>query len=101
MLFTNVQLVFAQSSYNEIFSPLITLQNILKYLGAILLILSLIAQGIIIFFSDNIPDGIKKTMGKAVTGGCLIGGASAIASLIMPGSSMISMYNFLNEVFYA
>ena len=79
-------LLFAQSNYDEIFSPLITLQNILKYLGSIVLVLSLIAQGVVTFFGDNIPDMVKKTMGKIATGGIFISGASAIAGFILPTS---------------
>lgn len=81
-VFTNM--IFAAGNYDEIFSPLITLQNILKYLGSIILVLSLIAQGIITFFGDNIPEVVKKTMGKVATGGCFIGGAGAIAGFILP-----------------
>lgn len=80
--------LFAASNYDEIFSPLMNIQNILKYLGGIVLVISLIAQGVIMFFGDNIPEMVKKTIGKVATGGCFIGGASAIGGFILPASSI-------------
>ncbi len=76
----------AASGYDEIFSPLKEIQNILRYAGTIILVLALIAQGIVIFFSDNIPESVKKTVGKVAVGGIFIGGASAISGFILPNS---------------
>ena len=85
LLFVTIN-VFA-AGYDEIFEPLIKIQNVLKYLGTIVLVISLIGQGVITFFGDNIPEIVKKTLGKVLTGGCLIGGASAIAGFILPNTN--------------
>ena len=89
----------AASGYDEIFSPLKEIQNILRYAGTIILVLALIAQGIIIFFSDNIPESVKKTVGKVAVGGIFIGGASAISGFILPNSIALSLETL--EALYA
>ncbi len=91
--------LFAANGYDEIFAPLKEIQSILRYAGTIILVLALIAQGIVIFFSDNIPESVKKTVGKVAVGGIFIGGASAISSFILPGSVSAMMH--IAEAAYA
>ena len=84
--------IFAANNYDEIFKPLKTVQNILSYAGAAILVVSLIAQGIVMFFSDNMPALAKKAISKVAIGGIFIGGATAISGFILP--------NLNSSVFY-
>lgn len=78
--------------YAELFTSVITITEIARTLGIIVLTLSLVAQGIIIFFGNNISEVVKVTMGKVATGGCFIGGAVALAGFILgQGSSTQAM----------
>lgn len=77
--------VFAgdESKYAELFTSVNTITEIIKYLGIIVLTLSLIAQGVVTFFGNNMSEVVKATMGRVATGGCFIGGATAMAGFIL------------------
>ena len=49
----------------------------------VVLTLSLITEGVITFFGNNMSDIVKRTMGRVATGGCFIGGAAALAGFIL------------------
>ena len=77
--------VFAgdEGKYAELFTSVNTITEIIKYLGIIVLTLSLIAQGVVTFFGNNMSEVVKSTMGRVATGGCFIGGATAMAGFIL------------------
>lgn len=77
-------IVFADGSkYKELFKSVTTITDIAKYLGVVVLTLSLITEGVITFFGNNMSDIVKRTMGRVATGGCFIGGAAALAGFIL------------------
>lgn len=76
--------VFADDNkYSELFTSVNTITDIVKTLGVIVLTLSLIAQGVVTFFGNNMSEVVKSTMGRVATGGCFIGGATAMAGFIL------------------
>ena len=89
--------LFAAGNYDEIFKPLTTVQNILSYAGAAILVVSLIAQGIVMFFSDNMPALAKKAISKVAIGGIFIGGATAISGFILPNTNASVNIFYLEE----
>ena len=77
-------IIFADvSKYKELFKSVTTITDIAKYLGVVVLTLSLITEGVITFFGNNMSDIVKRTMGRVATGGCFIGGAAALAGFIL------------------
>lgn len=77
-------LLFADGGkYSELFKSVTTITDIAKYLGVVVLTLSLITEGVITFFGNNMSDIVKRTMGRVATGGCFIGGAAALAGFIL------------------
>lgn len=78
------------NKYSELFSSVTTITEIAKYLGVVILTLSLIAEGVITFFGNNMSDTVKHTLGRVATGGCFIGGAGALTGFILGSNSDIS-----------
>lgn len=70
-------------SYTELFRPILDIMGVVKILGIVVLTLSLIAQGVITFLGNNMSDIVKKTISRIAVGGCFIGGAVTIATLIL------------------
>lgn len=77
--------VFADgsTSYDGLFESVTKITDIVKVLGGIVLTLSLIAEGVVVFFGNNMSEVVKHTMGRVATGGCFIGGASLMTGIIL------------------
>ena len=77
--------------YSELFTSIVTITDIAKYLGVVVLTLSLIAQGVITFFGNNMSEMVKSTMARVATGGCFIGGAATLSGFILGSGSSSSV----------
>lgn len=91
--------LFAASGnkYAELFTSVTTITEIAKYLGIIVLTLSLIAEGVITFFGNNMSEVVKHTMGRVATGGCFIGGAATLTGFILGNGSSSAVSVIVND----
>lgn len=74
-------------SYTDLFRPILDIMDVIKILAIVVLTLSLIAQGVITFLGNNMSDIVKKTISRVAVGGCFIGGAVTVATLILGSAS--------------
>lgn len=87
LLVATVVFADGSTSYDGLFESIYKITDIARTLGVIVLTLSLIAQGIVTFFGNNMSEVVKATMGRVATGGCFIGGATVLATFILGSSS--------------